>query len=63
MPQYRHLGVAAAMVASALVATASVAAAHPGHKYDHVFIGTQGPDSFSAAPDDRDLILDRKSVV
>ena len=65
MPQFRHLGAAAATVAGALVVTASVAAAHPGHKYDHVFMyGADGEvdvlrcgagdDSYTA--DDIDIV-------
>lgn len=59
MPKIRHLGTAAAMVAGSVVALSSVAAAHPGHGFDHVFIGTNGPDSFTADPGDRDLIFGR----
>jgi hypothetical protein len=65
MPQIRRLGATIALVAAMLMIVSSVAAAHPGHhrfgprEFDSIWIGTTGPDEYTAAAGNRDKIIGR----
>jgi hypothetical protein len=59
MSRYRNLSAAAAMVSVSVLAFSSAAAAHPGHDFDNVWIGTPSDDSYEAQPGDRDLLIGR----
>jgi Ca2+-binding RTX toxin-like protein len=62
MPRIRTLGATTALVAAGVMVLSSVAAAHDGPHFgpwgfDNRWVGTDGPDEYTAPDESRDLII------